>query len=96
MATTVSIEVPADRAALVQRFLALHEELAQLALDAPEGTVLDACETTVLAGGRDLCQRLLTDAVARRVGAAEKRGPRSACAPVDAPRKTAAPRTASS
>jgi len=72
MATTVTIEVPTHREALVRRFLALHEELEQLALDAPDGTVLDACENAVLSGGRDLCQHLLTDAVARRVQAAEK------------------------
>ena len=95
MTATVTIEVPADRAALVQRFLALHDELAQLALDAPDGSVLDACETAVIAAGRDLSQQLLTDAVARRVQAAEKKGRRSASAAVAAPRKTVAPRPAS-
>lgn len=96
MSTTVLIEVPAEQEALVHRLLALHEELQQLALDAPDGTVLDACETAVLAGGRDLSRQLLSDAVARRVEAAEKRGRRSAPVPVAGPRRTAGPRPASS
>jgi len=77
---TVTIEVPAEREALVRRLLALSEELDQLALSAPEGTVFDACETAVIEGGRDLSRRILSDTVARRVETAEKRGRRSACA----------------
>jgi len=71
MKPTITIEIPADSEALVRRFLALHEELAQLALAAPEGTVFDACEAAVVAQGRDLSAQILADAVARRVEAAE-------------------------
>ncbi len=86
---TVTIEIPAERETLVRRLLALHDELEQLALTAPDGTVLDACETAVIAGGRDLSQRLLSDAVARRVQAAEKKGRRCVSVNADARRRTA-------
>ncbi len=96
MATTVTIEVPADRVALVQRLLALSDELEQLALSAPDGTVFDACESAVIAGGRDLCTQILSDTVARRVEAAEKKGRRSASASAAAARRTAEPRPGNS
>jgi hypothetical protein len=69
--------------------LALQEELEQLALTAPDGTVFDACETAVVKGGRQLQQRLLADAVDRRVAAAEKKGRRSGSVPAARPRRTA-------
>jgi len=74
MKPTVSIEVPVERVALVRRLLALSEELDQLALSAPDGTVFDACESAVVVGGRDLSSRILSEAVARRIDAAEKKG----------------------
>ena len=88
MNSTVAVEIPADSEALVRQLLALHEELRALALSAPDGTVLDACETAVIPKSRDLTQRLLADAVARRIETAEKRGRRSASVPVAGPRKT--------
>jgi hypothetical protein len=69
--------------------LALHEEMQSLALSAPDGAVLDACEEAVIAKGRDLCQQVLAEAVASRIAAAEKKGPRSASACAVAPRRTA-------
>jgi hypothetical protein len=90
--STVTIEIPIERVALVRRVLALSEELDQLALAAPDGTVFDACETAVIAGGRDLSTKILSAAVARRIEAAEKKGHRSACAPAADARKTAEPR----
>jgi len=96
MSTPILIEVPADRKALVRRVLAFAAELDTLALTAPEGTVLDACEESVVRHGRDLPTRLLTDAVARRVEAAEKKGPRSAPAGAAGRRRTAGRRTDSS
>jgi hypothetical protein len=96
MATTVMIEVPAEREALVRRLLALSEELEQLALSAPDGTVFDACETAVVRGGRDLSSQILADTVARRIETAEKRGRRSVSANAVAAKKTAAPRAGNS
>lgn len=95
MKPTLMIEIPADSEALVRSLLALHEELAQLALSAPDGTVFDACEAAVVAQGRDLNARILADAVARRVAVAEKKGRRCARAAAAGPRRTAAPRPGS-
>lgn len=92
MSNTVTLEIPAGREAIVRRFLALHDELEALALSAPDGTVLDACERRVLEGGRDLQRQLLADAVARRIESAEKKGRRSASAPAAKPSRTAVPR----
>jgi len=96
MATTVTIEISAEDESLVRRLLALREELAQLALTAPDGTVFDACEEAVLLKGRELQTQLLSDAVLRRVILAEKKGRRSASVPAAEPKKTAAQKHASS
>lgn len=89
MSAKVLIEVDAQHEAVVRRVLALAEELEQLALTAPDGTVFNACEAAVIDKGRQLQTRLLGEAVARRVEAAEKKGRRSACAPAGGRRKTA-------
>lgn len=94
--STITIEIPAASEALVRQLLALHEELHALALSAPDGTVLDACEEAVVPKGRDLAKRILADAVARRIETAEKRGRRSAPAPAAGPRRTAGRAPASS
>jgi hypothetical protein len=90
--TTFTADVTQSQAALLRRVLALSEELDDLALNAPDGTVFDACENAVITGGRDLQRQLLQEAVARRVEAAEKKGPPSDNVPADGPRKIAAPR----
>ncbi len=95
MKPTVTIEIPADSEALVKQLLALHEEMNALALSAPDGTVLDACEEAVIPKGRDLVAQVLSNAVARRIESAEKRGPRSASASAVGPRRTAAPKPGS-
>lgn len=89
MPATVTIEIPASSESLVRRLLTLHEELQALALSAPAGTVLDACETAVIDKGRDLCKQVLAEAVTSRIAAAEKKGRRSAPASVVGPRRTA-------
>lgn len=95
MKPTITIEIPADSEALVRQLLALNEELQALALSAPDGTVLDACEAAVVQKGRDLHTHILADAVARRIESAEKRGRRSAPVPAVGPRRTADQRAAS-
>ena len=90
----VTIEVDAKHEAIVRRALAMAEEMEQLALSAPDGTVFDACEEAVIEKGRRFQGQVLGEAVARRIEAAEKKGRRSASAGVDAKRKTAAPKSA--
>jgi hypothetical protein len=92
MTATVTMEVPIEHEPLLRRTLALAEELHQLALSAPEGTVFDACEAAVVSGGRDVQQRLLTEAVARRIEAAEKKGRRSDSVAAVGSKKIAGPR----
>ncbi|MGH9207626.1 MAG: hypothetical protein ACRD1G_13910 [Acidimicrobiales bacterium] len=94
MNTKVLIEVGAQHEAIVRQALALAEEMEQLALTAPDGTVFDACEGAVIQKGRDLQRQLLGAAVARRIEAAEKKGRRSAPAPADGRRKTAGRKSA--
>jgi hypothetical protein len=96
MTATINLEVPIEHEALLRRTLALAEELHQLALSAPDGTVFDACEAAVISGGRDLQQRLLTEAVARRIESAEKRGRRCDSVPVVGPKRIAGRRPANS
>ncbi len=96
MTPTITIEIPAASEALVRQLLALHEELQALALSAPDGTVLNACEEVVIPKGRDLTANLLADAVARRIESAENRGPRSAPAAAVVPRRIAGRPPASS
>ena len=89
MSTKVLIEVDVKHEAMLRRVVALAEEMEQLALTAPDGTVFDACEGAVIEKGRDLQAQLLGEAVARRLEAAEKKGRRSASAPADGRRKIA-------
>ena len=94
MNAKVLIEVDAKHEALMRRTLALAEEMEQLALTAPAGTVFDACEAAVIEKGRDLQAQLLSDAVRQRIAAVEKKGRRSASAPAGGRRKTADPKNA--
>ncbi len=94
MNSKVTIEVDAKHEAIVRRALAMAEEMEQLALTAPDGTVFDACENAVVEEGRKFQGQVLAEAVARRIEAAEKKGRRCASAPADARRKTAGPNSA--
>jgi hypothetical protein len=87
--STYTFECTEAQAGLLRRTLALQEEMEQLALTAPDGTVFDACEAAVVERGRELNSQILADAVARRVEAAEKKGRRSASVPVGRARRTA-------
>jgi hypothetical protein len=89
MKPTVTLEIAAESAALVRQLLAFHDELQALALTAADGTVLDVCEAAVVQQGRELQNRLLADALAQRVAAAEKKGRRGAAARADNPKPTA-------
>jgi hypothetical protein len=94
MTPTVSIEVDARHEGIVRRALALAEEMEQLALTAPEGAVFDVCEGAVIEKGRNFQANVLGEAVARRIEAAEKKGPRSASVRVGARKRTAGRKSA--
>lgn len=94
MGSKITIEVDSRHEGIVRRALAWAEEMEQLALTAPEGSVLDACEEAVLHKGRKLQCEVLAEAVARRIEAAEKKGHRSAYVPADTASRTEAPRNA--
>jgi len=91
MSTKVLLEVDVRHESILRRALAMVQEMEQLAMTAPAGAVFDACEEAVIHKGRDLQRQVLSDAVALRIEAAEKRGPRSALALADARSRTAAP-----
>lgn len=92
MSQKVLIEVDARHEGLVRRALAFAEEMEQLALSAPEGTVFDACEAAVIERGRKLQGQMLGEAVARRIAAGEKKGRRCVPVRVGVRKKTEGPR----
>ena len=89
MGSQITIEVDPRYEGILRRALALAEEMEQLALTAPDGSVFDTCEEAVVAKGRKLQSQVLGEAVTRRIEAAEKKGRRSVSAPVAARKKTA-------
>jgi hypothetical protein len=87
---TVEYRDENERLALEQA-IAYLAQLRQLALTAPDGTVLAACERHALADGRALLRSTLAAALDSRALAAEQKGG----PPASAPRRTpAAPRAA--
>ena len=96
MDAKVTIEVDHKYECVLRRALAMAEEMEQLALTAPDGSVFDACGDAVVEKGRKFQASVLSGAVARRIETAEKKGRRSASVPVDAKRKIAAPKNVNS
>ncbi len=94
MGSKITIEVDSRHEGIVRQVLAFAEEMEQLALTTPQGSVLDSCEEAVLHKGRKLQREVLAQAVARRIEAAEKKGHRSVCASADARSKTEGPSNA--
>jgi membrane-bound ClpP family serine protease len=92
MGAKVTIEVDQKFEGIMLRALAMAEEMEQLALTAPDGTVFGACESAVVEKGRTFQAHVLGEAVARRVETAEKKGRQSACASADVRKKTEAPK----
>ena len=73
-----------ERLALEQA-IAYIRDLRQLAVEAPAGTVLEACEGLALEKGRALLRSTLAAALGSRVALAEQKGGRTAL-PRGAPR----------
>jgi hypothetical protein len=70
---TIEYRDAAERLALEQA-IAYVTQLRSVAQDAPDGSVLDACEKLALADGRALLRSTLAAALDGRVGAAEQKG----------------------
>ena len=81
---TIEYQDERHRIALEQA-IAYISELRQAAQDAPDGSVLDACEKLALGDGRALLRTTLAAALASRIDACEGKGGR----PATAPRRTA-------
>jgi hypothetical protein len=85
---TIEYRDDSERLALEQA-IAYVAQLRTVAQDAPDGSVLDACEQLALADGRALLRSTLAAALEGRVGAAEQKGGSPAAArrrTPDAPR----------
>ena len=76
----IRVETPLQRT-LVERALAFAEELEQAAGSAPDGLVLDRCESVALASGRDSLRKALADALEYQAVVGEAKGGRFAPAP---------------
>jgi hypothetical protein len=85
---TITYRDASERLALEQA-IAYVSQLRQAAQEAPDGSVLAACEKVALTEGRSLLRSTLSAALQGRIGAAEQKGGPHACAPKrtpDAPR----------
>jgi hypothetical protein len=81
---------------LVERALALAQELERTAVSAPHGRLLDRCELLLLDQGRQLLRDALAGALQQQIAAAEKRGRRPAPVPAGGSADTKAPTRATS
>jgi hypothetical protein len=68
----------------IEGAIAFVAEMHSLAQTAPEGHILQACESHALDQGRDLLRHTLQQAVQARIDSAEKKGGRPAPAPAPA------------
>lgn len=93
MNSKVTLEFDAKYEPLMQRALALAEEMEHLALTAPDGSVFDVCENAVIDKGRKFQAQVLSEAVARRIEAAEKKNRRSVAVTAADAKKTVAPKS---
>ncbi len=75
---------PVQRTIIEQAYL-LAQELETAAVSAPEGQLIDRCESLLLSSGRDFLRRALEDTLQARVYALEKMGRPAGLAPA-APR----------
>jgi hypothetical protein len=69
---TISYNTEAERQAY-ERAIAFVAEMHALGLNAPDGSVLDACEALTLSRGRDLLRQTLAAAAQSRIDLVEKK-----------------------
>ena len=58
---------------IVEQAFVLAKELESAADSAPEGQMIDRCESFLLGNGRDFLRRVLESTLQSRVGSAEKK-----------------------
>ena len=80
-AATLDAMTPLQRL-IVERALALAQELEVTADSAPDGQVIDRCESLLLGNGREFLRRALEDTIQAQVDALEKKGRPAGPAPV--------------
>ena len=84
---TLTIEYHDDNERIaLEQAIAYLGQLRQVAIDAPSGTVLEACERLALDQGRTLLRSTLAAALHGRIAGAEQKGG----TPAPAPRRTPA------
>jgi hypothetical protein len=79
---TFEYRTPEERQA-IEAAIAFVSEMHQLALTAPTGQVLAACERHALGQGRQLLKDTLANAAQARVAHAEQKGGAPAAAPAE-------------
>jgi len=89
LSVTLEVDSPAQEA-LLRQCLAFFQEMEQLALTAPEGQVVDVCETAVLQKGQEMNRQVLEQAVQKRIAALEKKGRRCEVVAAVGPGRTGA------
>ena len=73
---TVTLEIDAEYEDLLRHYASYLGEMKDLAATAPDGSVLDTCEETIIEKGREQQRLLLQRATQGRIAAAEKKGRR--------------------
>jgi hypothetical protein len=91
MSRTVTLEVSsAAQESLIRQVHSFLMEMDSLALQAPDGQVLDLLEIAAVEGGRNLIRTTLEAAVQQRIDDAEKKAPDCEFAPAGEPVRTGA------
>lgn len=72
----ITLEIEDEDEDLIRGYAEFVGEMKDLALRAPDGSVLDVCEEAVIERGREHQRRLLRRAAQARLDAAEKKGRR--------------------
>ena len=78
--TALDATTPLQRL-IVERALSLAKELEAAAGSAPDGQVIDRCESLLLGAGRDFLRRALEDTLQSQVDALEQKGRPAGSAP---------------
>ena len=93
MSRTVTLEVSSDaQESLIRQVHSFLMEMDSLALQAPDGQVLDRLEIAAVEGGRKLTRATLEAAVQQRIAVAEKKARDCELAPAVEPARTGARR----